>query len=92
MHKGGAVRQRPEVRSGGQEWAPPASRGGCNAGTGAVERRTEMLGGPGIYRAAFERQHLARKLLEDILREVEKPRPRSASTLGERAFRELRVS
>lgn len=57
-----------------------------------MERRTEMLGGPGIYRAAFERQHLARKLLEDILREVEKPRPRSASTLGERAFRELRVS
>ncbi|MFQ5538654.1 MAG: ferrous iron transport protein B [Gemmatimonadota bacterium] len=48
----------------------------------AVERRTETLGGPGIYRVAFERQHLARELLEDILWEVEKPRPRWGDTLG----------
>lgn len=32
-----------------------------------VERVTGALGGPAVYRVAFERQHVARELLEDVM-------------------------
>jgi ferrous iron transport protein B len=40
------------------------------------------LGGPAVYRVAFERQHVARNLLEDVMWTTEEPRERFAEKLG----------
>ena len=40
------------------------------------------LGGPAIYRVAFERQHVAREYLEDVLWQTREPKERFSERLG----------
>ena len=40
---------------------------GGEATLAAVREVTASLGGPAVYRVAFERQHVARNLLEDVM-------------------------
>lgn len=48
----------------------------------AAETAAAGLGGPAIYRVSFERQHVARELLEDVLWSTSVARPRFGETLG----------
>jgi ferrous iron transport protein B len=48
----------------------------------AVDECAAALGGPAVYRVAFERQHVARELLEDVLWQVHEPRARFGERLG----------
>jgi ferrous iron transport protein B len=48
----------------------------------AVAEVTGGLGGPAVYRVSFERQMVARELLEDVLWQDHEPRPRPGERLG----------
>jgi ferrous iron transport protein B len=52
------------------------------AALAAVEESAVTLGGPAVYRVAFERQHVARELLEDVLWQVHEPRARFGERIG----------
>jgi ferrous iron transport protein B len=52
------------------------------AALAAVEESAATLGGPAVYRVAFERQHVARELLEDVLWQVHEPRARFGERIG----------
>jgi ferrous iron transport protein B len=47
------------------------------------------LGGPAVYRVAFERQHVAREILEDVLWQTSPPRARFSERLGRMLSRPL---
>ncbi len=55
---------------------------GGTAALAAVEASAATLGGPAVYRVAFERQHVARELLEDVLWQVHEPRARFGERIG----------
>jgi len=55
--------------------------GGVNALETAKAGAAE-LGGPAVYRVAFERQHIAREMLEDVLWQTSEPEERFAEKLG----------
>jgi ferrous iron transport protein B len=52
------------------------------AALAAVEEGAATLGGPAVYRVAFERQHVARELLEDVLWQVHEPQAGFGERLG----------
>ena len=62
--------------------------GGASADAAAVGAAAE-LGGPPVYRVAFERQHVARELLEDVLWAVRAPKERFGERLGRLMARPL---
>lgn len=55
----------------------------------AVRAATAGLGGPAVYRVAFERQHVARELLEDVLWQTQPPRRHFSDRLGRALSRPL---
>lgn len=74
---------------GGVERVREMEPDGGKAAEEAARDGTEALGGPAVYRVAFERQHVARKLLEDVLWEVRSPKPRFSDRLGRLMARPL---
>lgn len=48
----------------------------------AVSRVLPTLGGPAVYRVAFERQQMARELLDDVMRESGPPKANFGERLG----------
>ena len=59
-----------------------AEADGGEAALAAAEEMAGTLGGPAVYRVAFERQHVARELLEDVMWQTQEPRERLAERLG----------
>jgi ferrous iron transport protein B len=55
----------------------------------AARAGTAELGGPAVYRVAFERQHVARELLEDVLWADRAPRDRLGERMGRLMARPL---
>lgn len=55
---------------------------GGAAALNAVRSVIGTLGGPAVYRVAFERQHVARELLEDVMWQTQEPRERFGEKLG----------
>jgi ferrous iron transport protein B len=47
-----------------------------------VDAVTATLGGPAVYRIAFERQHVTRDVLDEVMWQVEEPRERFGQRLG----------
>lgn len=47
-----------------------------------AESARGTLGGPAVYRVAFERQHVAREYLEDVLWQTREPKERLSERLG----------
>jgi ferrous iron transport protein B len=74
---------------GGVERVRATEPDGGKAAEEAALAGTEALGGPAVYRVAFERQHVARGLLEDVLWEVRAPKPRLGDRLGRLMARPL---
>jgi ferrous iron transport protein B len=55
---------------------------GGRAALATASEAAGRLGGPAIYRVSFERQLVARELLEDVLWQDHQPRPRPGERLG----------
>jgi ferrous iron transport protein B len=62
--------------------------GGAAADAAALAAAAD-LGGPPVYRVAFERQHVSRELLEDVLWAVRSPKERLGERLGRLMARPL---
>ena len=55
---------------------------GGAAALAAAREAAGTLGGPAVYRVAFERQHVARELLDDVLWQTRPPTDRFGERLG----------
>jgi ferrous iron transport protein B len=63
-----------------------------DGGAAALEQARQAaasLGGPAVYRVAFERQHVAREILEDVLWQTKPPHTSYADRLGRWLYRPL---
>ncbi|MHB1194596.1 MAG: ferrous iron transport protein B [Longimicrobiales bacterium] len=63
-----------------------------DGGAAALEEARQAagsLGGPAVYRVAFERQHVAREILEDVLWQTKPPHTPFADRLGRMLSRPL---